>query len=205
MQSNQKRTVAVKGMHCAACSSRIERVVQGLEGVTHAAVNLAAETMELAWDDSIVSFELIAGKVKDMGFELEQEEEGEDVTLDLAITGMHCAACSTRIEKVLSGMTGVASAQINLVTETGKVVYRKGQVSQRQIREAIAHLGFEAKPVSARTDQFARKRQETLARLAAMKVRLFWSLGLAALLLSPRRRWPLILLALFIAGNSANL
>ena len=29
--------------------------------------------------------------------------------------------------------------------------------------------------------------------------------GLAALLLSPRRRWPLILLALFIAGNSANL
>ncbi|MDP3694799.1 MAG: heavy metal translocating P-type ATPase [Desulfocapsaceae bacterium] len=183
MQPNQKRTVAVKGMHCAACSSRIERVVQGLDGVERAAVNLAAETMELVWDDGIVSFDLIAGKVKDLGFELEQEEEGEDVTLDLAITGMHCAACSTRIEKVLSGMAGVVSVAINLVTETGKVVYRKGQVSQRQIREAIANLGFEARPVSARTDQFARKRQETLLRLAAMKTRLFWSLGLAATLL----------------------
>ncbi len=184
MQSIQKRTVAVKGMHCAACSSRIERVVQGLEGVERAAVNLATESMELAWDAGVISFDLIADRVKDLGFELEQEEEGEDVTLDLAISGMHCAACSTRIEKVVSGMAGVVAARINLVTETGKVEYRKGQTSQRQIREAIAHLGFEAQPVKARSDQFARKRQETLARLAAMKTRLFWSLGLAALLLS---------------------
>ena len=186
MQSVQKRTVAVRGMHCAACSSRIERMVQGLEGVELAAVNLATESMELVWDADVVSFDLIAGRVKDLGFELEQEEEGEAEveTLDLAITGMNCAACSTRIEKVISGMTGVVSVAINLVTETGKVAYRKGETSQRQIREAITRLGFESRPVSARPDQFARKRQETLLRLAAMKTRLFWSLGLAAILLA---------------------
>jgi Cu+-exporting ATPase len=186
MQSIQKRTVAVKGMHCAACSSRIERVVQGLEGVETAAVNLAAESMELVWDADLVSFDLIAARVKDLGFELEAEvpeEEGGELTLDLAITGMHCAACSTRIEKVVSGMAGVVSVAINLVTETGTVVYRQGQINQRQIREAIARLGFEARPAAVRLDQFARKRQETLLRLAAMKTRLFWSLGLAATLL----------------------
>ena len=183
MQSIQKRTVAVKGMHCAACSSRIERVVQGLDGVELAAVNLAAESMELVWDDSVVPFDVIAGRVKDLGFELEQEEESEELTLDLAISGMHCASCSTRIEKVVSGMAGVVSVAINLVTETGTVIYRQGLINQRQIREAIARLGFEARPVSARLDQFARKRQETLLRLAAMKMRLFWSLGLAAILL----------------------
>ena len=120
MQSIQKRTVAVKGMHCAACSSRIEKVVQGLEGVEVAAVNLATESMELVWDAGVISFDLIAGRVKDLGFELEQDEEGEAEaeveTLDLAITGMHCAACSTRIEKVISGMAGVVSVAINLVT-----------------------------------------------------------------------------------------
>lgn len=183
MQSIQKRIVAVKGMSCASCSSRIERVVQGLEGVELAAVNLAAESMELVWDDSVISFDVIAGRVKDLGFELEQEDESEELTLDLAITGMHCASCSTRIEKVVSGMAGVVSVAINLVTETGTVIYRQGLISQRQIREAIARLGFEARPVSARLDQFARKRQETLLRLAAMKMRLFWSLGLAAILL----------------------
>lgn len=183
MGSKQKRTVAVKGMHCAACSSRIERVAQGLEGVELAAVNLATESMELVWDADVVSFDLIADRIKELGFELEQEEESEELTLELAITGMHGAACSTRIEKVISGMAGVESVAINLVTETGRVVYRKGQTSQRQIREAIAGLGFEASPVSVRLDQFARKRQETLLRLAAMKMHLSWSLGLAALLL----------------------
>ncbi|MFH2123823.1 MAG: heavy metal translocating P-type ATPase [Pseudomonadota bacterium] len=183
MQSMQKRTVAVKGMSCAACSSRIERVVQGLEGVELAAVNLAAESMELVWDDSIVSFDLISDRVKELGFALEQEEENQERTLELTISGMHCASCSTRIEKVLSGMAGVVSVAINLVTETGTVVYRQGLVNQRQIREAIARLGFEARPVSAGLDQFARKRQEALMRLAAMKLRLFWSLGLAAILL----------------------
>ncbi|MBA3005193.1 MAG: heavy metal translocating P-type ATPase [Proteobacteria bacterium] len=183
MQSIQKRIVAVKGMSCAACSSRIERVVQGLEGVELAVVNLAAESMELVWDDSVVSFDLIAARVKELGFDLDQEEESEELTLDLAISGMHCASCSTRIEKVVSGMAGVVSVAINLVTETGTVIYRQGLINQRQIREAIARLGFEARPVSARLDQFARKRQETLLRLAAMKMRLFWSLGLAAILL----------------------
>ncbi len=184
--TQHKRTIAIKGMHCAACSTRIERVVGGLDGVERAAVNLAAESMELVWDEGVVSFDTIAGRVKDLGFELEkvsQAEESEEVNLELAISGMHCAACSTRIEKVLSGMTGVVSARINLVTETGTVVFRRGQTSQRQIREAIGALGFETRPVGAGSDQFARKRQETLARLAAMKARLFWSLGLAALLL----------------------
>ena len=183
MGVRQKRTVAVKGMTCAACSSRIERVVQGLEGVELAVVNLATESLELVWDESRISFELIVDRVKELGFELVQEEESEEQTLDLAISGMHCAACSTRIEKVVSAMAGVVSARINLVTETGAVVYRKGETSQRLIRKAIAGLGFEARPVSAGLDQFTSRRQETVRRLTVMKTKLIWSLGLAALLL----------------------
>ena len=63
--------LVVKGMHCAACSSRIENVVGGLEGVEKAVVNLAAETMQLAWNESLRSFDDIAGRVSGMGFELE--------------------------------------------------------------------------------------------------------------------------------------
>ena len=183
MSSNQKRTVAIKGMHCAACSSRIEKVLQSLDGVDSVAVNLATESMELVWNTDVISLEAIAGRVKDLGFELVQEEVGEELTLELAISGMHCAACSTRIEKVVSAMDGVITVRINLLTETGLVTYRHGLVSQRQIRAAIAGLGFESRPVTARLDQFAMKRQETLQRLAVMKTRLIWSLGLAALLL----------------------
>jgi Cu+-exporting ATPase len=183
MPSIQKRTVAVKGMHCAACSSRIERVVGKMEGVQRAAVNLAAESVELVWDSDVLSFEAIAGRVKELGFELEREGVGEELIMELAISGMHCAACSARIEKVVSAMDGVVSVRVNLLTGTGTVTYRKGLVSQRRIREEIAGLGFESRPVSAGLDQFARRRQEDIDRLALMKKRLVRLLGLAALLL----------------------
>ena len=41
--------VDIRGMHCAACSSRIEKVVGGMEGVANASVNLAAETLDVKW------------------------------------------------------------------------------------------------------------------------------------------------------------
>lgn len=67
----KKLRLSVKGMHCAACSSRIENVVGGMDGVAKASVNLAAETMELQWDESAHSFEDIAERVGGMGFGLE--------------------------------------------------------------------------------------------------------------------------------------
>ena len=62
--------LAVKGMHCAACSSRIESVVGGMDGVEKASVNLAAETMALRWDEGAQSFEEIAERVSGMGLAL---------------------------------------------------------------------------------------------------------------------------------------
>lgn len=175
----QELKLNVKGMHCAACSSRIERVVGAMAGVDRVSVNLAAETMVLIWDVDVLSFEEVAESVKGLGFELVKEEEEEDVRLDLAISGMNCAACSTRIEKVLSARPGILSVAINLATESGTVVYEKGQVSQRQIREMISGLGFEAKPMSAQQDLFEKKRAATVARLASMKRNLILSMALA--------------------------
>ena len=175
----QELNVKVKGMHCAACSSRIERVVGAMAGVDRVAVNLAAETMELVWDEEKVSFEEIAERVRGLGFELLREEEEKTVRLDLAIGGMHCAACSTRIEKVLSAKPGILSIAVNLADESGTVVYEKGVASQRQIREVLSGLGFEARPISARQDLFEKKRAETVARLATMKKKLISSMILA--------------------------
>ncbi|KWZ83255.1 copper chaperone CopZ family protein, partial [Anaerococcus hydrogenalis] len=44
-------------------------------------------------------------------------------TLRLAITGMHCAACSARIEKVVGRMAGVQEVAVNLITGRARMVY----------------------------------------------------------------------------------
>ena len=37
----EKMLVAIKGMHCASCSARIEKVLANLDGIYKAIVNLA--------------------------------------------------------------------------------------------------------------------------------------------------------------------
>ncbi len=184
MSGHDRRiNIAVKGMHCAACSSRIEKVVAAMPGVSSVAVNLATETMELVWDESSLAFPTVSERVKDLGFELAEPTAEEEITQTFSISGMHCASCSTRIENVVGKLPGVRAAEVNLATETARIVFQKNQCSLRKIRETIAELGFEARVTASRTSEFAEKQPEKQQQLAAMKRRLVWALALVVPLL----------------------
>ena len=168
MDELEKKTLAVKGMTCASCSARIEKVLSSREGIKAVAVNLAAETMEVEWDKTKLSLDDIAGQVKGLGFEL--EIPSSEVTLNLAIKGMTCASCSARIEKVVSGLDGVRTMQVNLATETGVTVFDPSMISKRRIMETIAGLGFTAEPLAEQNENLLVKQQrETREKLARMK------------------------------------
>ena len=168
MDEPEKKTLAVKGMTCASCSARIEKVLSSREGIKAVAVNLAAETMEVEWDKAKLSLDDIAGQVKGLGFEL--EIPSSEVTLNLAIKGMTCASCSARIEKVVSGLDGVRTMQVNLATETGVTVFDPSMISKRRIMETIAGLGFTAEPLAEQNENLLVKQQrETREKLARMK------------------------------------
>ena len=101
----------VKGMHCAACQARIERVLGRTEGVSSVAVNLADESMAVEYDPAVLSPEAIAEAVANLGFSVELPPKEQ--TLDLDIGGMHCAACQARIECVVGRMEGMAGASVS--------------------------------------------------------------------------------------------
>jgi copper chaperone CopZ len=46
----------------------------------------------------------------------------QEQKIDLAISGMSCASCVTRVEKVLRRVPGVTSVSVNLATERAHVV-----------------------------------------------------------------------------------
>jgi Cu+-exporting ATPase len=182
MVETKKQTLAVKGMTCASCSARIERVLSTVGGIRSVAVNLAAETMDIKWEPAVVTLEEVAERIKGLGFEL--EIPNDEVTLNLAIKGMTCASCSARIEKVVSTLTGVHSMQVNLAAETGTAVFEPGLVSKRSIVETIDKLGFEASPVAEEDDNLlARQQRETKEKLARMKKELIPAFGFAFVLL----------------------
>jgi len=45
-------TYKVKGMHCASCSSIIERTVKKIDGVEAISVNAGTENAKISFDDS---------------------------------------------------------------------------------------------------------------------------------------------------------
>jgi Cu+-exporting ATPase len=56
---------------------------------------------------------------------------------------MHCAACSTKVERALGKMDGVAEAAVNLATEKATVSYDPAKTSPSQFRERIEKLGYQ--------------------------------------------------------------
>ncbi len=67
----KEETYDIGGMHCAACSSAIERVTRKLEGVERSDVNLPMNRMTIVYDESLVNPEQIISKIEKAGFTAE--------------------------------------------------------------------------------------------------------------------------------------
>src|SRR4030095_8156397 len=66
-------------------------------------------------------------------------------SLDLKLTGMTCAACAARIEKVLNRADGVQAA-VNFATETAHVEFDVERASPKSLIEAVRKAGYDAAP-----------------------------------------------------------
>ena len=68
-----------------------------------------------------------------------------DQTIDLKLTGMTCAACAARIEKVLNRADGVRAA-VNFASETAHVEFDGDRASPQTLIEAVRRAGYDAAP-----------------------------------------------------------
>ena len=98
------------------------------------------------------------------------------------IKGMHCAACSSRIERVVGNLDGVSSCSVNLATEKAKIGYDSGVITISAITDAVAGLGFSAE-IAAEDEGDSGASQEAVDRLQAMKNRLLPAFILAVLIM----------------------
>ncbi|SAL77296.1 cation-transporting ATPase membrane protein [Caballeronia peredens] len=67
-------------------------------------------------------------------------------TAELAVSGMTCASCVMRVEKVLRRVPGVESVAVNLATEKA-TIHASAAVSDEQLVAAVAKAGYEAAPI----------------------------------------------------------
>lgn len=82
---------------------------------------------------------------------------------EFKITGMTCASCSSRIDRVVNKLDGVSQASVNLTTEKATVDFDSDKLTREEIIERIERLGFGAAVMTDDIDVDAEKDKETRA------------------------------------------
>lgn len=133
-------------MTCAACAAGVERILNKLDEVDNAQVNLVMNQVTIC-TDSEQSLSLYNEKLSKAGFHLEELKENDtahEKSADLSIGGMHCAACSAAIERSVSKLEGVSLIEVNLLTNSAHVEYDAKKIKLAEIIQRIEKSGFQA-------------------------------------------------------------
>ncbi|HMM71852.1 MAG TPA: heavy metal translocating P-type ATPase [Rhodocyclaceae bacterium] len=147
----------IVGMSCAACANRIEAVLNRLPGV-RAQVNFASERAYLETSGATPAEELVAA-VRRAGYDVASR------SAELALVGMSCAACATRIETVLQRLPGI-EAHVNFANERAYLRLTPGVGTVEAAIEAVRSAGYDAhliegsSPAALRAQALGRWRQE---------------------------------------------
>ena len=95
------------------------------------------------------------------------------------VTGMSCAACSARIEKVVGKLEGVRTVNVNLLMNNMTVDFDENTLNHDKIIQAVIGAGYGASLPKEETA--ARPAEKTASpadeELAGMKNRLIWSVA----------------------------
>lgn len=134
--TSTEHTLAIEGMTCASCVARVERAIQSVPGVMGAAVNLATESVAITGVNPV--YDDIVAAVERSGYGV-----GKRI-LKLAIQGMTCASCVSRIERALRKVPGVLSASVNLATESASITVVRGAMRAGTLFQAVSDAGYTA-------------------------------------------------------------
>ncbi|MFD2445042.1 heavy metal translocating P-type ATPase [Bacillus sp. CGMCC 1.16607] len=154
----KEANLQIIGMTCAACATRIEKGLRKMDGVIEASVNLTLEQSTIKYDPEKADIEVIEKKIKDIGYDIVMEKA------EFLITGMTCAACSTRIEKGLNKLDGVSKASVNLALETATVEYHSSMININDLIQKVQKLGYGAESQSEVNKEKVDPREQELQR-----------------------------------------
>ncbi len=72
-------------------------------------------------------------------------------TVELSVSGMHCASCAALIEEVLAEQEGLLAAHVDLVTERAEVTFDEDVTELAAVQSVIAELGYGSSTVGDAT------------------------------------------------------
>lgn len=151
-------SLIVEKMSCSACAAKIEKALSKMEDLKNVNVNFASGKLSVETEKT--SLNEIKDKIDSLGYGIKTEK------IDVDISGMTCAACSSKIQKQISKLSGVLDANVNLATAKGTFTVISGVVSPEEIIQKINALGYSSKiPTSEVKADFSARKKKSLVKL----------------------------------------
>ncbi len=94
------QTYKVKGMHCASCSSTIEKTFKKVEGVQSAEVNYGTEKAKVSFDPSKTNPHDLSKHIEPLGYSLEVPSTAEEMGMSESEHAAHLGLNQSKKEKL---------------------------------------------------------------------------------------------------------
>ncbi len=178
MSKTEKHTLQIKGMSCASCVVKIEKLLKQKKGVEGAVINPVSGKAVITYNPKQIAIKELEKTVTAAGYGVIQKI-AEAQEKDLRIIGMDNPHCVETVRKGLEEIKGIISKKL-FITEKAQISYNPSLVSFEQIKEAIRRLGYNpVEEVNAGDAEKKAKKKE----LSVLKIKFFVSAVLSIPLL----------------------
>lgn len=126
------------------CAAKVEKAVKRIPGVTDATIVFPNGRLDVDYDPQQTGAAQVIDKVKKLGYEAMEDVEKipeSSHTTDFCITGMDCADCASKLEKRISRIPGVETAQVNFGASKMTVIHNGPAAEILSIIEKMGYSG----------------------------------------------------------------
>lgn len=102
-----------------------------------------------------------------------------------AVSGMSCASCAARVEKVLSDLDGVKAANVNFANSTVNLDFDSAKCTPQQLQRAVEDAGY-GLILESNTEELEK---DAAQRYKALKRRTIWAVALST---------PIVIIGMFM-------
>ena len=145
-------TLKVSGLDCPDCAKDVQKAVSSMPGVQSAEVNFSAQKLKVVHNNNEASVEQISKVLSKIGHPATLLSENGDsniktssgspfIASTLKVSGLDCPDCAKDIQKAVSSMPGVQSAEVNFGDQKLKVIHNNNEASVEQINMVLTKIG----------------------------------------------------------------
>jgi len=130
--------LAVETISCQGCVNNIEKKIGNLDGVDYVNANLTNSVVNVRFRSKIIQLSDIKQTLDDLNYKVRTR------SIKVDIEGMHCASCSSRVEKELLKSRGILKVNVNLADQSANIEYCEPDTDPHQIVKQIEKIGYKA-------------------------------------------------------------